>query len=123
MRLRLAVLLLLVLTAWIFSASARSGGGEVSGWADTVKSQDGCTCHGGGSPASATVISLKNWPASYVPGQSYVLEVSSTTDVPQPALEQNQGGFLAWVDAGELQTTPGHQPWIQVGDYADGGAW
>lgn len=119
MRLRLSVLLLLVMSAWLFSASAFSGGPP----ADTVKNNDGCTCHGASN--SATVIhDVKGWPSTYVPNQQYILEVTSTNNVqPKPALEQNQGGFLAWVSKGEFTTTPGTQAWIDVGQMSSGEHW
>ncbi len=121
MRLRLTVFLLLVLTAWLFSASAFSGGPP----ADTVKNNDGCTCHGASN--SATVIhELKGWPSTYVPTQQYIMEVSSTNDIQRkPQLEENQGGFLAWVSKGDLIPTPGSagSHGIDPGQMSSGEKW
>jgi hypothetical protein len=119
MRLRLVVFLLLVLTASVISAAALSGGPP----ADTVKSNDGCSCHG--SLNTATVIhDVKGWPAQYVPKQQYILEVSSTNNVqPKPGLEKNQGGFLSWVSKGTFTTTPGTQAWVDVGLMQSGEHW
>ncbi|HEX9816998.1 MAG TPA: choice-of-anchor V domain-containing protein, partial [Candidatus Thermoplasmatota archaeon] len=107
-------------TAWLLSAAAFSSGPPP----DTVKNNDGCTCHGGGSPNANTIINaVEGWPSSYVPSQEYVLNISSTTDVPQPALTKNQGGFLAWVSKGTLSTTPETAPWLNVGTMGSGEAW
>lgn len=119
MRLRLAGLFLLVLTALLLSVSARSTGPPP----DTVKNNDGCTCHG--SANTATVIhDLAGWPTAYVPGQTYLLELSSTNNLQiQPQLTKNQGGFLVWVTDGALTTTPGTQAWIDVGKMSSGEDW
>jgi hypothetical protein len=97
------------------TASARSNGADASGWAANVKSSDGCTCHGP-TNAGTKINDLEGWPASYLPGQTYSLVLSSTTDVTSPAAPQSQGGFLAWVNRGTLAPSVGSESWIKAGE-------
>jgi hypothetical protein len=51
----------------------------------------GCTCHGGGVPSIAVIVSISGVPQSYTPDQTYNFTIALTT-----ADDAVEGGFMLW---------------------------
>ena len=51
----------------------------------------GCSCHGGGTPSAAVIVSISGVPQSYNLSETYNFSISLTT-----ADESVEGGFMLW---------------------------
>lgn len=117
MRGRLILLLLIALTSLVAAATALSDGPP----ADTVKRDDGCSCHSAAPNSGTQIQGLQGQPEPYTAGETYALTIRSTTDVINAGL--NKGGFLVYADEGTLLKPDTNADWYRTGTMGSGESW